>query len=756
MTIKVKLLSTVIAVITVMSVIMIYLSISKSTLSIKNSEFNKLRSIEVAKHGEIANYFDYLGGLLTSLSEQSGTQKAFTAFNSGFKNLQNELNLNVTNIKGKLESNFEREYLNNVNYDVPSSAQRRGIESYIPKNKNAVVAQYLFIVDNKSAVGEKNNLFYNAKYKSSYMSAHKQYHNSFNSFLTSFGLYDIFLVNLEGDVIYTDFKEKDFATNLKDGVYSNSGLARVYKKALTMSRGDIAFDDFTPYEPSYNSSASFIATPIFKNNKKVGVMVFQMPVDTINSIMRFNDEFEKAGLGKSGECYLVGSDYMMKSNSRFQKDIEDNIVQKLGTTIGTWKVKTDSTKAVIEEGSSHGKWIVNDYRGVPVLSVYEELNIFNGQAKWIVVAEIDEDEAFESAIELRNNLFIVSLIIFIVAIVLLLAMMQKFILAPIEKLTVRVKDLAEGEGDLRNRIDIQAEDEIGIVAHSINKFIVKLSDVVNNIKASTQESITLVEQTDDITSKIESNLKLQTKAIEKIKNLTDDIEDDLGVAEENLISTVEDILTTQKTLDDMTSTLHQVVAKIDQEAQNELTIATKITTLAEQSTQIKDVIAIIKDIADQTNLLALNAAIEAARAGEHGRGFAVVADEVRKLAERTQKSLIEIDAAVNIIVQGITEAQEDIEDNVEDFSKIRTETTSLLEKSDNTMNSLTITIDNSHKALKETTKINTHARILIIEIDELIKNNDVTEEVYNRLKTVSSSLDNVIKNLELESNKFKT
>jgi len=195
MTIKVKLLSTVIAVITVMSVIMIYLSISisksKSTLSMKKSEFNQLRSIEVAKHGEIANYFDYLGGLLTSLSEQSGTQKAFTAFNSGFKNLQNELNLNVTNIKGKLESNFEREYLNNVNYDVPSSAQRRGIESYIPKNKNAVVAQYLFIVDNKSAVGEKNNLFYNAKYKSSYMSAHKQYHNSFNSFLTSFGLYDI-------------------------------------------------------------------------------------------------------------------------------------------------------------------------------------------------------------------------------------------------------------------------------------------------------------------------------------------------------------------------------------------------------------------------------------------------------------------------------------------------------------------------------------------------------------------------------------
>ena len=756
MTIRIKLLSTVIAVISIMSIIMIFISISNSTQAIKESEFKKLTSIEVAKHGEIKNYFDYLGGLLTSLSEQSGTKKAFNAFNYGFEHLEDELHLNISKVKMRLENNFEREYLNNVNYDVPFSAQRRDITSYIPHNKNAVVAQYIFIADNKSAVGSKNNLFYNNRYKSSYMTAHKKYHNSFNSFLTSFKLYDIFLVNLQGDVVYTDFKEKDFATNLKSGVYAETGLARVYKKALRMNKGEIAFDDFHPYEPSYNSSASFIGTPIFENGKKVGAIIFQMPVDTINSIMRFDDKFEKAGLGKTGECYLVGDDYMMKSNSRFQKDIQDNVVQKLGTTIGVWKVKTDSTKAVIENGSKNGKWIINDYRDVSVLSVYEELSIFNGQGRWIIIAEMDEDEAFESAIELRNTLFIVSFTIFILAIILLLVMIQKFILAPIEKLTVRVKDLSEGEGDLRNRIDIKANDEIGVVAHNINKFIMKLSEVVNNIKTSTEQSVTLAEATDDITLKIESNLKMQTKAITKIKHLTDEIEDDLGVAEENLISTVEDVLTTQKTLNDMTSTLNHVVEKIDNEAQNELTIATKITTLAEQSSQIKDVIAIIKDIADQTNLLALNAAIEAARAGEHGRGFAVVADEVRKLAERTQKSLVEIDAAVNIIVQGITEAQEDIEDNVKDFSKIRTETTTLLEKSDDTMNSLTITIDNSHKALKETTKINTHARVLIVEIDELIKNNDVTEEVYNKLKVISSNLDNVINNLELESNKFKT
>ncbi|WP_258437189.1 methyl-accepting chemotaxis protein, partial [Helicobacter monodelphidis] len=118
------------------------------------------------------------------------------------------------------------------------------------------------------------------------------------------------------------------------------------------------------------------------------------------------------------------------------------------------------------------------------------------------------------------------------------------------------------------------------------------------------------------------------------------------------------------------SSLQQTAAAVEEITSSMQNVSTKTTEVIQQSEDIKNILGIIRDIADQTNLLALNAAIEAARAGEHGRGFAVVADEVRNLAERTGKSLSEIEANANTLIQGINDMAESIKEQTVGITQI--------------------------------------------------------------------------------------
>ena len=344
--------------------------------AIHEQAFNQLDSLAAVKKGQVESYFAQIRDQVITFSESRMIVDATQDFRSAFETLESEQAVSPEELQDYRAA--IRDYYSNQ--FGATYAGRNGsspnVSALLPSEATSIIAQYRYIADNPNPLGSKEELDF-APDGSTYAAAHDRYHPIIRNYLRKFGYYDIFLVDPDsGHIVYSVFKEIDYATSLIDGPYKDTNFARAFREARALPAGDaVALVDFEAYLPSYEAAASFIASPVFENGELQGVLVFQMPVGRINTIMQ-----ERTGLGESGETYLIGADLKMRSQSRF---IEDDTIIK--TTVDTQAARA------VASGES-GSEIISDYRGVPVLSSYLPLNI-NG-LEWGILAEIDSSEAF--------------------------------------------------------------------------------------------------------------------------------------------------------------------------------------------------------------------------------------------------------------------------------------------------------------------------------------------------------------------------
>ncbi len=297
---------------------------------------------------------------------------------------------------------------------------------------------------------------------------------------------------------------------------------------------------------------------------------------------------------------------------------------------------------------------------------YKELLAFNGSKVGEVLVATKKAKLNQTINEAKSSVLwqiaIMSIFYFII-IAALMIIIRAVISKPLDSLKEKATNLASSEGDLTKHLDVSSNDEIGQTSKAFNQFIEKVRHTVAIAKSSSMQNNSLANQLSDTASEVEQRVESTSQIAQETNAMSKQMRDELDNSIKKAHASKIEIENAHSKLIAARSHILKMASEVQSSAQIEIELAQKMSQLSNDANQVKDILTIISDIADQTNLLALNAAIEAARAGEHGRGFAVVADEVRNLAERTQKSLTEINATINVIVQAINTTSEHMDKN---------------------------------------------------------------------------------------------
>ncbi len=446
---------------------------------------DRLVSLRETKRIQIESYFKNIASQANTYSKNFMIVDAMDKFTTAFNQVEQQTPaIDTEMLENKLIERYRYQQENTP------GANNEAINRWIPKGTASKILQNLYISENQHPTGEKH-LLNAASDKTLYSQTHGQYHPTIRQFLEEFGYYDIFLVDAAtGFIVYSVFNEVDYATNLKTGPYKDSGIGKVFNKALmTTDPNAVVIEDFAPYEPSYNASASFIASPIYNMGEKIGVLIFQAPVDRINDVMTGGNNWKGMGLGESGEVYLVGQDFKMRNNSRFliespeeyfkflkELKVDPGSIEKqkvLKTSIGISEVKTPGSIA-----SLNGKTdfqVFPDYRGISVLSAYAPVDILG--LKWGILAEIDEEEAFAVQKEIRATSIYIGIGLFFGILLIALFFATTF--------SKRIQEIARSmrkiaDGDLRSEtLNITSKDEIGQLQSTYNDMSVAMQNIAS-------------------------------------------------------------------------------------------------------------------------------------------------------------------------------------------------------------------------------------------------------------------------------------
>jgi methyl-accepting chemotaxis protein len=696
-------------------------SLDSSRAAIESEARESLIAQRSSKAGQITDYFESLSNQVKVLASAPEVVNAMREMPAAFDNSVVSI-ADLPEERARLARYYTGDFM--AEFDKRNAGRKLNMAQTVADLPDiAMNLQYQYIAANPHPLGSKSNLD-KANDGTRYSELHGALHPFLRNSLRQFGLYDIFLVEpRNGTVVYTVFKELDFATSLVSGPFSRTRLGDAFRQSWALDKpGMIVMSEFGEYLPSYNDQAAFLGTPIFDGNRKIGVLVVQVPIDKINSVMTHEGQWKERGLGDTGETYLVSAaDGTPRSVARgavedldgyadtveaagFAKGVA-NAVRTKGTSIGLVPIKTRAITEVFEKNAS-GFGVYPNFAGVEVLGAYAPLDVLG--LRWAIVAEENAAEAFAPVAAVRKKVVVWASGIAFALLILGIGVafvLERSVTRPITKIQDTVTAISEG--NFAARSDLGGDDEFGqlsrafdnllddrvarlaeaerenedlnnsvvqllqAVAQLSNKDLTAKAPVTANVIGTVSDSINLLaHETGRVLSEVTSIAAQVKLSTERVKRQAESVNataaaerSDVERASENLanankvmtqvaeLAAASNRAAEQATTSTVTAlaSVNETVRGMEGIRESIAEAEKRIKRLGERSQEITGIVNLINTIAERTHVLALNASMQAAAAGDAGRGFAIVAEEVQRLAESSRQATQQIAQLVNNI-----------------------------------------------------------------------------------------------------------